>query len=127
MEITPERAARLEAAPSVDPTAYDLYLRASFLCEKWAPQEILEGLSTMRRAVAADPQLRSGPGQPVGRLPPRPDGPVVPLVPGVRDFTLSNTGTLVYNAAAPPDHEFVWADRNGTLTPAAPGWSVPGD
>ena len=54
------------------------------------------------------------------------DGPVVPLVAGVSDFALSRTGTLVYDATPPPDHEFVWMERNGALSPAFPGWSVSG-
>ena len=54
------------------------------------------------------------------------DGPVVPLVTGVNDFALSATGTLVYDAAPPPNHEFVWIDRDGVLSPAIPGWSVSG-
>ncbi|HSM05163.1 MAG TPA: protein kinase [Longimicrobiales bacterium] len=54
------------------------------------------------------------------------DGPVVPLVAGVNDFALSSSGTLVYDAAPPPNHEFVWVDRSGVLSAAIPGWSVSG-
>lgn len=54
-EVTPEHAARLEEAPRVDPAAYELYLRGTFLCETWGPREMLEGIALMRRAVEADP------------------------------------------------------------------------
>jgi TolB-like protein/Flp pilus assembly protein TadD len=56
IEVTPEQAARLATTAPVDPEAYELYLRGTFLCEKWAPQEMLDGIEHLRRAVAADPE-----------------------------------------------------------------------
>lgn len=55
LEVTPEQAAALQAPSPVDTDAYDDYLRGSYLCEKWGPEEMREGIELMRRAVAADP------------------------------------------------------------------------
>ena len=78
------------------------------------------GYLVFRTAEGALAAARFDPG--AGAL----DGPVVPLVAGVSDFALSRTGTLVYDATPPPDHEFVWMERSGALSPAFPGWSVSG-
>ena len=45
----------VEATKSVDPEAYELYLRGTFLCQKWGPQQMAEGIELMRRAVELDP------------------------------------------------------------------------
>jgi TolB-like protein/Flp pilus assembly protein TadD len=55
LEVSPEQAVALDAPSSVDTDGYDDYLRGSYLCEKWGPQEMREGIGLMRRAVAADP------------------------------------------------------------------------
>lgn len=54
-EVSPELAAALEAPTAVDTDAYDDYLRGSYLCEQWGPEEMREGLDLMRRAVEVDP------------------------------------------------------------------------
>jgi len=55
VEITPEEATRLASTHVVDADAYELYLKGRYFCDKWGPQEMLQGIDLMRRAVAADP------------------------------------------------------------------------
>ncbi|MBT8402580.1 MAG: PD40 domain-containing protein, partial [Gemmatimonadetes bacterium] len=52
-------------------------------------------------------------------------GPVVPLLDGVQGFGLSDSGTLLYTVDRSRGYEFVWIDREGRETPAAPGWTAP--
>ena len=52
-------------------------------------------------------------------------GPVVPILDGIAGFSLSDSGTLMYRVRRSQGHEFVWLDRNGGETPAAPGWIAP--
>ncbi|TDJ33332.1 MAG: tetratricopeptide repeat protein [Gammaproteobacteria bacterium] len=55
IEVTPEEAARLSAPRAVDADAYELYLQGKYFCDKWGPQEMMQGVDLMRQAVAADP------------------------------------------------------------------------
>jgi serine/threonine-protein kinase len=52
-------------------------------------------------------------------------GPVVPILDNVADFDVSDSGTLLYRTDQSPGYEFVWLDREGRGTPAAPGWMAP--
>ncbi|MEJ2206858.1 MAG: protein kinase [Gemmatimonadota bacterium] len=52
--------------------------------------------------------------------------PLVPLMDGVDDFSLSETGTLVYRPALTSREEFVWVSREGAVTPVAQDWTVEG-
>lgn len=56
VEVTPEEAARFVARRVVDAGAYELYLKGRYLCDQWGPREMLQGVETMRRAIAADPE-----------------------------------------------------------------------
>jgi len=53
--VTPDEAARLADSGVVDPEGYDLYLKGDYLCDKWAPQEMMQGIELMRQAVQEDP------------------------------------------------------------------------
>jgi len=55
VEVTPEEVARLAAPPAVDAAAYERYLKGKYLCDKWGPQEMLQGIDLMRQAIAMDP------------------------------------------------------------------------
>jgi len=55
IKVTPEEAARLAVPRSVDADAYELYLQGKYFCDKWGPQEMLQGIDLMRRAIAVDP------------------------------------------------------------------------
>jgi len=55
VEVTPEEVARLAAPHAVDAAAYELYLKGKYLCDKWAPQEMLQGIDLMREAITVDP------------------------------------------------------------------------
>lgn len=54
--VTPDEAARLANAGAVDPEGYELYLKGDYLCDQWAPQEMLQGIELMRQAVEEDPK-----------------------------------------------------------------------
>ncbi len=53
--LSPEEAARLESTPTVNTDAYDLFLRGSYFCDQWEPEEMRRGLELMRRAINTDP------------------------------------------------------------------------
>ena len=53
--VTPDEAAQLADTDVVDPEGYDLYLKGDYLCDKWAPQEMMQGIELMRQAVQEDP------------------------------------------------------------------------
>ena len=55
VEVTPEEVARLAAPHAVDAAAYELYLKGKYLCDKWGPQEMLQGIDLMREAITVDP------------------------------------------------------------------------
>lgn len=55
IEVTAEEIARLAATPAVDADAYELYLKGRYFCDKWGPQEMLQGVDLMRQAIVADP------------------------------------------------------------------------
>ena len=55
VEITPEEATRLDAQHAIDADAYELYLQGKYFCDKWGPQEMLQGIDLMRQAIAVDP------------------------------------------------------------------------
>jgi TolB-like protein/tetratricopeptide (TPR) repeat protein len=53
--LTPDEVARLTDTSAVDPEGYELYLKGDYLCDQWAPQEMLQGIDLMRQAVLEDP------------------------------------------------------------------------
>ena len=53
--LTPDEVARLADTSAVDPEGYELYLKGDYLCDQWAPQEMLQGIDLMRQAVLEDP------------------------------------------------------------------------
>jgi len=55
IKVTPEEAARLAAPRAVDADAYELYLQGKYFCDKWGPQEMLQGIDLMRQAISVDP------------------------------------------------------------------------
>ena len=55
LQVSPEQAASLAEAPTVDPEGYELYLEGMVLCEKWGPREMARGIDLMRRAVELEP------------------------------------------------------------------------
>jgi TolB-like protein/Flp pilus assembly protein TadD len=56
VEVTPNEAARLASSRSVDPTAYELYLKGKYFCDIWAPKEMEQGIDLMRLALVEDPR-----------------------------------------------------------------------
>jgi len=56
VEVTAEEEARFVAPRTVDANAYELYLKGRYLCDRWSPQEMLQGLDILRQAIAADPE-----------------------------------------------------------------------
>ncbi len=55
VEVTPEEVARLTAPHAVNANAYELYLKGKYLCDKWGPQEMAQGIDLMRQAITVDP------------------------------------------------------------------------
>ncbi|MGH7483489.1 MAG: adenylate/guanylate cyclase domain-containing protein [Longimicrobiales bacterium] len=53
--LTPEDQARLAASPTVDPAAYEAYLRGTFHLNRLTPEGIERGLDYLHDAVEADP------------------------------------------------------------------------
>jgi TolB-like protein/Flp pilus assembly protein TadD len=53
--LTPEESARLEAQEAIDVTAYDAYLRGNYLCDKWTPEDMRQGVEFIRSAVRIEP------------------------------------------------------------------------
>ena len=45
-------------------------------------------------------------------------GPSVALLPGVQQFALSETGTLIYTTGGSANYELVWVSREGAVEPA---------
>ncbi len=55
ISLTPEESARLELSRTVDTDAYDLFLRGKHACDRWAPDDMRNGIELMRRAVEIAP------------------------------------------------------------------------
>ncbi|RLA37837.1 MAG: hypothetical protein DRR15_00905 [Gammaproteobacteria bacterium] len=55
IEVTPEDEARLATPHEVNADAYELYLKGKYFCDKWGPQEMLQGVDLMRQAISVDP------------------------------------------------------------------------
>jgi len=53
--LTPEESARLAPKEAIDVDAYDAYLRGNYLCDKWTPEEMRQGVELIRRAVRTEP------------------------------------------------------------------------
>jgi tetratricopeptide (TPR) repeat protein len=54
--LTPQDQARLSDTKSVNPRAYELNLKGRYLCNKWSPQAMDQGIELMQQAVILDPQ-----------------------------------------------------------------------
>ncbi len=55
IEVTPQEAARLAAPHAIDADSYEFYLKGRYFCDKWGPQEMLQGVDLMRQAISVDP------------------------------------------------------------------------
>jgi tetratricopeptide (TPR) repeat protein len=55
--LTPEERARFERVASVDPEAYQLYLRGRFLWNQATPSSLKQSIALFERAAAIDPSL----------------------------------------------------------------------
>jgi DNA-binding SARP family transcriptional activator/TolB-like protein/Tfp pilus assembly protein PilF len=53
--LTPEERSRLANARTIDPEAYDLYLKGKYHCESWAVDGFQRGIALLRRAIDQDP------------------------------------------------------------------------
>ncbi len=53
--LTPEQAARLMTTKPVDAGAYELYLKGSYACDQWTPEDMRDGIEFMRNAISIDP------------------------------------------------------------------------
>jgi TolB-like protein/Tfp pilus assembly protein PilF len=53
--LTPDEKTRLASAPSVDPAAFEAYMRGRFHWNKRTPGDIVKGLEYFEQAVAIDP------------------------------------------------------------------------
>jgi hypothetical protein len=96
-----------------------------------ATDSMVEGASTVRYAesghlvflstVNSVPTLMAAPFDPDrSEL----TGAAVPIIEGVRHYSLSDRGHLVYTAEASVGMtELVWVTRSGRATPVDPGWS----
>jgi TolB-like protein/tetratricopeptide (TPR) repeat protein len=54
--VTPEEANGLEVSQRVNPEAYELFLKGRYLCNKWGPQEMLQGIELMEQSISLDTQ-----------------------------------------------------------------------
>jgi len=54
--LTPQDQARLNVTSAVNPRAYELAMRGRYLCNKWSPQAMDQGIELMQQAVILDPQ-----------------------------------------------------------------------
>jgi len=54
--LTPQDQARLKVTNPVNPRAYELILKGRYLCSKWSPQAMDQGIELMQQAVILDPQ-----------------------------------------------------------------------
>jgi len=54
--LTPQDQARLIVTNPVNPRAYELNLKGRYLCNKWSPQAMDQGIELMQQAVILDPQ-----------------------------------------------------------------------
>jgi serine/threonine-protein kinase len=55
LKLTSEDRTRLDSTPSVDPAAFDAYMRGRFHWNKRTPQDILKGLEYFQQALTIDP------------------------------------------------------------------------
>ena len=56
VQVTSDETAPLNAVKPVQPDVYDLYLKGSHLCNRWAPQDMLMGLDYLRQATSMEPE-----------------------------------------------------------------------
>ena len=54
--LTPQDQARLNVTNPVNPRAYELAMKGRYLCNKWSPQAMDQGIELMQQAVILDPQ-----------------------------------------------------------------------
>ena len=55
VHISADEDAHLAAVKSVVPGVYDLYLQGTHLCNRWAPEDMLESLELLRQTVRQEP------------------------------------------------------------------------
>jgi adenylate cyclase len=54
--LTPQDQARLMVENPVNPQAYELFLKGRYLCNKWSPRAMDQGIELMQQAVILDPR-----------------------------------------------------------------------
>jgi len=54
--VTPEEESRIADTRSVNPEAYELYLKGRFLCSKFTPEEMGNAIQYLQQAIAIDPR-----------------------------------------------------------------------
>jgi len=55
VEVSPQLRAQLQSAPSVNPEAYEAYLKGSFYNNKWTKEGFEKGIEYFNRALEKDP------------------------------------------------------------------------
>ena len=68
-ELTPAEQSRLTRAPSVNPEAYDAYLKGRYYFNRPSDENLKKAIARLRRGDRARSDLRPGPLGAVGRLP----------------------------------------------------------
>jgi len=58
--VTPDEQARLVNTRSIEPQVYERYLKGRYLCDKWSPQEMAQGVALLRQVTALDPDYAPG-------------------------------------------------------------------
>ena len=68
-ELTPAEQSRLASAPSVNPEAYDAYLKGRYFFNRPSDENLQKAIAHFEEAIALEPELRAGVLGTVGRLP----------------------------------------------------------
>jgi TolB-like protein/DNA-binding winged helix-turn-helix (wHTH) protein/tetratricopeptide (TPR) repeat protein len=55
VQLTPEEQAHLARAQSVDPQAYEFYVKGRFFCDKWTNASARKGIDYFQQAIQRDP------------------------------------------------------------------------
>lgn len=56
VEVTADEQTSLATSSPVNPEVYELYLKGHYLCGKWSPQEMHQGVNLLQKAINLDPQ-----------------------------------------------------------------------
>lgn len=55
LSLSPVQAAAIDNPEPIDPEVYELYLKGRYFCDIWSPDEMLQGIDLLQRAVSLDP------------------------------------------------------------------------